>query len=70
MAPELAEWAAFFASSGRRRLALEAETATVTTREADDLVRQGEAFLELVRGALHLPFAEPLAGGLSPLSVR
>ncbi len=66
VAPELTEWAVFFASSGRRRLALERGSTTVTAREADDLVRQGESFLELVRGALHLPFAPPLPGELAP----
>jgi hypothetical protein len=66
VAPELTEWAVFFASSGRRRLALERGSTTVTAREADDLVRQGESFLELVRGALHLPFAPPLPGELTP----
>jgi len=66
VAPELTEWAVFFASSGRRRLALERGSATVTAREADDLVRQCESFLELVRGVLHLPFAPPLPGELTP----
>lgn len=66
LAPELSEWAAFFASSGRRRLALERGSGTVSSREADDLVRQCETFLELVRSALHLPFAEPLPGELAP----
>lgn len=70
VAPELTEWAVFFASSGRRRLALERGSATVTAREADDLVRQGESFLELVRGVLHLPFAPPLPGELAPTSAR
>ena len=66
IAPELREWAVFFASSGRRRLALERGSAMVSAREADDLVRQCETFLELVRGALHLPFAEPLPSELAP----
>lgn len=68
LAPELGEWAVFFAASGRRRLALERGSSTVSPREADDLVRQCETFLELVRGALHLPFAEPLPGELAPTS--
>ncbi|MCK0111694.1 SAV_6107 family HEPN domain-containing protein [Ornithinimicrobium sp. F0845] len=68
LAPELGEWATFFAASGRRRLALERGSRTVSPREADDLVRQCETFLELVRGALHLPFAEPLPGELAPTS--
>lgn len=70
IAPELTEWAVFFASTGRRRLALEAATTTVSAREADDLLRQSETFLELVRGALHLPFAEPLPDELTPTTLR
>lgn len=66
LAPELAEWAVFFASSGRRRLALERGATMVSPREADDLVRQCETFVELVRSALHLPFAEPLPSELTP----
>lgn len=67
VAPELTEWAIFFADSGRRRLALERGAAAVSTREADDLVRSGERFLELVRTALHLPCEVPLPAELSPL---
>lgn len=66
VAPELGEWAVFFAASGRRRLALERATGGVSPREADDLVRQSETFLEMVRRTLHLPFAEPLPGELAP----
>ncbi len=66
LAPELGEWAAFFAATGRRRLALERGAGGVSAREADDLVRQSESFLELVRRTLHLPFAEPLPGELAP----
>lgn len=66
VAPELGEWAIFFAASGRRRLALERGSGGVSAREADDLVRQSESFLELVRAALHLPFAAPLPGELTP----
>lgn len=65
--PELTEWAQFFAGSGRRRLALERGSDAVTAREADDLVRSGEHFLELVRAALHLPCAAPLPTELAPL---
>lgn len=67
VAPELTEWAVFFATSGRRRLALERGTETVTARDADDLVRAGERFLELVRAALHLPCGVPLPAELAPL---
>ncbi|WP_151524093.1 SAV_6107 family HEPN domain-containing protein [Serinicoccus kebangsaanensis] len=69
VAPELTEWAAFFAESGRRRIVLErgAGRATVTARDADDLVRAGERFLELVRASLHLPCETPLHSELVPL---
>jgi len=48
VAPELAEWAGFFATATRR-------TGTPSTREADDLLRQAETFLDLVRASLGLP---------------
>ena len=49
MAPELAEWAAFFASGSATRAAVQAGiTRDVTTRSADDLVRQARQFVELV----------------------
>lgn len=67
VAPELTEWAAFFADSGRRRLALERDADVVTARDADDLVRSGEHFLELVRASLHLPCEMPLPAELSPV---
>lgn len=66
VAPELTEWAVFFASTGRTRLALERGAATVSAREADDLVRQAETFLELVRATLRLPLADRLPGALAP----
>ncbi len=67
VAPELTEWAAFFATSGRRRLAVERGAEVVSARDADDLVRAAERFLELVRGALHLPCGPPLPAELAPL---
>lgn len=67
VAPELTEWAVFFADSGRRRLALERGADCVTARDADDLVRSGERFLELVRAALHLPCEVPMSTELTPL---
>jgi hypothetical protein len=49
VAPELAEWAAFFAASATRRAALEAgRTSVVTAREADDLLRDAERFGDVV----------------------
>lgn len=70
IAPELTEWAVFYASSGRMRLAMERGSRPVSCREADDLVRQGERFLEIVRAALHLPVAEPIPAGLAAVSAQ
>ncbi len=56
VAPELTEWAAFFAAGARKRAAAEAGLArAVTVREADDLVRAAETFLGLVESVLGLP---------------
>src|SRR5689334_17944001 len=54
VAPELTEWAAFFAASARRRAAVE-RGGRITARESDDLLRQAENFLEIVQGLLGLP---------------
>jgi hypothetical protein len=49
VAPELAEWAAFFAAGAAKRAAAEAGlTSAVTEREADDLVRDVTTFLGVV----------------------
>ena len=49
VAPEFAEWAAFFAAGSAKRQAVQAGLpAGVTAREADDLVRQVALFLSLV----------------------
>jgi hypothetical protein len=61
VAPDLAEWATFFAAGAGRRAAAEAGlSAAVTARDADDLLRQSEAFLGLVAALLDLPHAPPL----------
>ena len=53
VAPELAEWAAFFAATQAKRDAVRAgATSIVSAREADDLVRDVEAFLRLVERAV------------------
>ena len=53
VAPELAEWAAFFAATEAKRDAIRAgSTSIVSAREADDLVRDVEAFLRLVERAV------------------
>jgi hypothetical protein len=61
IAPELAEWAAFFSAGAGKRAAAEAGLpSAVTPREADDLVRDVEAFLTMVEGSLGLPGSQLL----------
>ncbi|WP_191908000.1 SAV_6107 family HEPN domain-containing protein [Nocardioides cynanchi] len=65
VAPELAEWATFFAAGAAKRAAAEAgSTRAVSEREADDLVRDADRFLTLVEQALGL--APHLPSHLSP----
>ncbi|HEY5335629.1 MAG TPA: SAV_6107 family HEPN domain-containing protein [Mycobacteriales bacterium] len=55
VAPELGEWAAFFAAGAAKRAAAESGLVhAVTAREADDLVRDAQSFLELVESGLGL----------------
>ncbi|MXG90822.1 SAV_6107 family HEPN domain-containing protein [Nocardioides flavescens] len=63
VAPELGEWAAFFAAGASKRAAAEAgSTRSVTEREADDLVRDADRFLAVVEQSLGLvPHAPTLA---------
>jgi L-fucose isomerase-like protein len=64
VAPEMAEWAAFFAAGARKRAAAEAGLPhAVTAREADDLVRDAEQFLLLVETTLGLSAQHLLASG-------
>ena len=61
VAPELTEWASFFAGGASKRAAAEAgSTRAVTEREADDLVRDADRFLAVIEQALglapHVPF--------------
>ncbi len=56
VAPELTEWAAFFDATASRRAAIEADRGKpVTPREADDLLRESEAFQHAVEATLGLP---------------
>lgn len=48
IAPELSEWAEFFAASAPKRSAAEAGLRVVTQREADDLLRDAETFHDQV----------------------
>jgi hypothetical protein len=55
VAPELGEWAAFFASCSGTRAAAEAGIARlVGQREADDLLRQAEQFVGIVQASVPL----------------
>lgn len=65
VAPELIEWATFFAAGASKRAAAEAgSTRAVTEREADDLVRDADRFLAVVESTLglmpHVPTSERL----------
>jgi hypothetical protein len=60
VAPELGEWATFFAAGAGKRAAAEAGLSrAVTEREADDLVRDVRSFLDVVETGLD---AVPLPG--------
>jgi hypothetical protein len=65
VAPELGEWAAFFAAGASKRAAAEAGIPrAVTTREADDLTRSAEQFVEVVAASLGLAY-QPVLEGLA-----
>jgi hypothetical protein len=53
VAPEMGEWAAFFAAGAAKRAAAESGMAgVVTPREADDLLRDAQSFLAVVETTL------------------
>ena len=53
VAPELGEWAEFFAAGARKRALAEAGLpGSVTTREADDLLRDATTFLSVIETKL------------------
>jgi SAV_6107-like HEPN len=55
VAPELGEWATFFASGAAKRAAADAGLRNaVTDREADDLVRDAGRFIEICESTLGL----------------
>jgi SAV_6107-like HEPN len=65
VAPELSEWAAFFAATAAKRAAAEAGIPrVVTAREADDLLRSAEQFIAVVEVALGLSY-QPVLEGLA-----
>jgi hypothetical protein len=56
VAPELGEWAVFFAAGATKRAAAEAGIPRVVTlREADDMLRDVERFLAVVETTLGKP---------------
>lgn len=58
VAVEFTEWAGFFAAGANKRTLAEAGVPCVTAREADDLVREAESFVERVvtcLGVVHQP---------------
>jgi HEPN superfamily protein len=66
VAPELGEWATFFAAGATKRAAAEAGLShAVTEREADDLVRDVGAFVAVVENALSS--AAPESPGPEPV---
>lgn len=68
VAPELEEWAAFFAAGAGKRAAAQAGiTSAVTTREADDLLREADTFLGVATSMLGLPHHPSLPGVAAPL---
>ncbi|GLY18591.1 hypothetical protein LWF15_22900 [Kineosporia rhizophila] len=61
VAPELGEWASYFAATASRRAAIDAgRTAVVSAADADDLLRDAEAFHHLVESTLGLPYQQVL----------
>lgn len=64
-APELGEWADFFALAAVRRQEIESHTVRVSVREADDLLRAAETFIELVTVTLGMPRGERAARRLA-----
>lgn len=63
VAPELGEWATFFAAGAGKRAAAEAGLPrAVTAREADDLLRDADTFLGIVCATLGLPHQQALTG--------
>ncbi|MDR7361299.1 SAV_6107 family HEPN domain-containing protein [Nocardioides marmoribigeumensis] len=68
VAPELAEWAAFFSQgAAKRAAAASGARGAVTEREADDLVREADRFLAIVEESLGLAPHRPCVDRLARL---
>ncbi|WP_347350024.1 SAV_6107 family HEPN domain-containing protein [Intrasporangium sp.] len=68
VAPELGEWAAFFAAASRQQ-ALADRGGRIPARAADDLLRQSGMFLQIVSDRLGVPTADPLPESITPALV-
>ncbi len=66
VAPELGEWAAYFADTGRRGQVFDRGRERPGAREADDLIRAAETFLGLVLQSLGLPMVPGLDARVAP----
>ncbi|MGN6472426.1 MAG: SAV_6107 family HEPN domain-containing protein [Mycobacteriales bacterium] len=67
VAPELAEWASFFAAGAGKRVAAQSGLrGAVSAREADDLVRDAGLFLDLVADRLGV---SPVRQAMLPLGM-
>lgn len=62
VAPQLQEWANFFAATAGKRAAVDAGFNVVSQREADDLVRDSETFLMQVAEVIGLDRQSVLGG--------
>ena len=62
IAPELAEWCAYFDAIGRRRVFVEIGREPVSQRQADDLVRDAQLFLGCIADQLEVGLPMPIAG--------
>jgi len=67
VAPELGEWAVFFAACSVHRSIVD-RGGHISAREADDLLRQAEMFLEIVQDLLGVPLTIPLPESITPVS--
>ncbi len=64
VAVEFAEWAEFFAAGARKRAAAESGVRCVSHREADDLVRDADAFVARVAQFLGVPHQASMVDAL------
>lgn len=68
IAPDLGEWATFFAGTSSRRSVID-RGGWLSPREADDLLRQAEMFLEIVQDQLGIPQTVPLPDSITPVGM-